>query len=76
MRYNENRLKDSYFSTHKSILSLSSFHSLLCKKFLISFLIFTSLDNPLHKTVGTLRRGINLPLFPDDVVAEIWNKTS
>uniref|UniRef100_A0A493TLT8 Tectonic family member 3 n=1 Tax=Anas platyrhynchos platyrhynchos TaxID=8840 RepID=A0A493TLT8_ANAPP len=45
---------------------ISSFHSLLCKKFLISFLV-CSLDI-LDKTGCALRRSFSLSLCPEDVV--------
>lgn len=35
---------------------------------MISFLVFKSLGNPLDKTGCALRRSVNLPLCPDDIL--------
>lgn len=50
-----------YQSTLLNCLSLSTFHSLVYKKFLVSFPVFKRLDNLLDKT-GCTRRNTNLSL--------------
>lgn len=50
-----------YQSTLLNYLSLSTFHSLVYKKFLVSCLMFERLDNILDKT-GCTQRSIDLSL--------------